>query len=65
MSNLFSRPKVPKKSAEQIAGEKAQATELSNLQAQESSRKKAAGRSRRGRASLIATSERGVQDTLG
>jgi len=66
----FSKPKKPKgpSAAERKASAdaaKRQADELSKLQSEEESRKKAAQRKKRGRASLISGEETGLTDTLG
>ena len=65
MSTLFSKPKIPGKSAEQIESEKHQASEIRRLKNEEKSRLAAATRSRTGRRSLISGSEAGLKDTLG
>jgi len=67
MTTLLSKPKMPAKSAEQLAGEKHQADEIKRLKAEEKARKGALIRGQGGRASLISGSEKGVQtkETLG
>ena len=56
---------TPAKSQSMASAETRQEKELATLTKQEDSRKKAADRKRRGRASLISGSETGTQDTLG
>jgi hypothetical protein len=65
MATLLSKPKMPEKSADQIAAEKFQADEIKRLKAEEDQRKSALTRSQGGRASLISGAETGVKDTLG
>jgi hypothetical protein len=65
MGGVFSKPKAPEKSPEQVKAEKAQVAELDRLSAKEESMKLAAARRRRGRASLISGEETGVKSTLG
>ena len=67
MSTLFSKPKIPGKSAEQIEEEKHQSSELRRLKNEEAKRKAAIERGRAGRASLISGKETGIptKDTLG
>jgi hypothetical protein len=65
MGGVFSSPKPPAKSEEQLKAEKAQAAELDRLSAKEESQKMAMARRRRGRASLISGEETGVKTTLG
>lgn len=65
MTTLFSKPKMPEKSADQIAAEKFQADEIKRLKKEESQRKAALSRAQGGRASLISGSETGIKDTLG
>ena len=62
---MFSKPKMPEKSADQIKAEKFQADEIKRLEKEEASRKLALQRSRSGRASLISGAETGIKDTLG
>lgn len=65
MSTLFSKPKIPGKSAEQLSAEKHQASEIRRLTHEEEQRKKALTRARSGRRSLISGAETGLSDTLG
>jgi hypothetical protein len=65
MGGVFSSPKPPAKSEEQLKAEKAQSAELDRLSAKEESQKMAMARRRRGRASLISGEETGVKTTLG
>jgi hypothetical protein len=65
MGGVFSSPKPPAKSEEQLKAEKAQSAELDRLAAKEESQKMAMARRRRGRASLISGEETGVKTTLG
>ena len=65
MSGLFSKPKMPEKSAEQVQLEKAQAAESERTTAEITARKRASRRRRGGRASLISGEERGVRSMLG
>jgi hypothetical protein len=65
MGGVFSSPKPPTKSEEQLKAEKAQSAELDRLAAKEESQKMAMARRRRGRASLISGEETGVKTTLG
>ena len=65
MGGVFSSPKPPAKSEEQIKAEKSQAAELERLSQKEQQMKMASARRRRGRASLISGEETGVKTTLG
>ncbi len=69
MSTLFSKPKMPQKSEDQLIAERSQADEIKRLKREESARKAALVRGQGGRASLISGSERGIsagtKDTLG
>lgn len=65
MTALFSKPKMPEKSAEQVQLEKAQVAESKRADVEIRSRKMAARRRRGGRSSLISGEERGVKSMLG
>jgi len=65
MTTLLSKPKMPEKSADQLAAEKHQADEIKRLKAEESQRKSALLRGKRGRASLLSGAETGIKETLG
>jgi hypothetical protein len=64
MGKLFGGSKGP--SQAELDAQAAQQKELADLKSQEESKKAAAKRRRKGRASLVATSETGIKsDTLG
>lgn len=63
--NLFSTPKIPGKSADQLSSEKFAADEVKRLKTEETQRKSALTRAKGGRASLISGAETGIKDTLG
>ena len=67
MGSLFGGAKGPSSAekAAKAAADKRQAAELKKLEGQEKSRKDAAQRKTRGRASLISGEETGLSDKLG
>lgn len=65
MANALSKPKLPKKTASELAADEAKATELNRLKGEDYARKQALKRGQRGRASLLNGAETGVKETLG
>jgi len=65
MGGLFSKPKAPKPSAEQLELQRQQIAEKRRLEAEEEKRKMAMRRGRGGRSSLMTEESPKGRDTLG
>ena len=65
MAGILSKPKMPAKTADELAAAKFQAKELKRLKTEERGRKSALTRAQGGRRSLLSGAETGLSETLG